>query len=157
MQDGGRELFEESRYFLSNRCIGQLVKANQFSIESAPLVFWLFYGRSVLYVCIWRRLHRRERYRRRIHLSVEIRGREFHQEAHWTGYTVDGERGPEHKWISILQIFICTAKTAWLDGKHVLFEQVVEGFDVVKAVEKVGSSSGRTAKPVVIADCGQLS
>ena len=28
--------------------------------------------------------------------------------------------------------------------------------DVVKAIEKVGSSSGRTAKPVVIADCGQL-
>lgn len=29
--------------------------------------------------------------------------------------------------------------------------------DVVKAVERVGSSSGRTSRPVVIADCGQLS
>ncbi|TYJ03629.1 hypothetical protein E1A91_A12G040700v1 [Gossypium mustelinum] len=28
--------------------------------------------------------------------------------------------------------------------------------DVVKAIEKVGSSGGRTSKPVVIADCGQL-
>ncbi|KAH6796340.1 hypothetical protein C2S51_037326 [Perilla frutescens var. frutescens] len=54
------------------------------------------------------------------------------------------------------QFFICTAKTAWLDGKHVVFGQVVDGLDVVKTVEKVGSSSGRTAKPVVIADCGQL-
>ncbi|KAK6115201.1 hypothetical protein DH2020_007470 [Rehmannia glutinosa] len=52
--------------------------------------------------------------------------------------------------------FICTAKTAWLDGKHVVFGQVVEGLDVIKAVEKFGSSSGRTAKPVVVADCGQL-
>ncbi|KAF2302003.1 hypothetical protein GH714_031232 [Hevea brasiliensis] len=55
------------------------------------------------------------------------------------------------------QFFICTAKTEWLDGKHVVFGNVVEGLDVVKAIEKVGSSSGRTSKPVVIADCGQLS
>ncbi|GKV20982.1 hypothetical protein SLEP1_g31021 [Rubroshorea leprosula] len=55
------------------------------------------------------------------------------------------------------QFFICTAKTEWLDGKHVVFGQIVEGMDVIKAVEKVGSSSGRTSKSVVIADCGQLS
>jgi peptidylprolyl isomerase len=29
--------------------------------------------------------------------------------------------------------------------------------DVVKAVERVGSQSGKTSAPVVIADCGQLS
>ncbi|KFK30470.1 hypothetical protein AALP_AA7G265300 [Arabis alpina] len=55
------------------------------------------------------------------------------------------------------QFFICTVKTDWLDGKHVVFGQVVEGLDVVKAIEKVGSSSGKPAKPVVVADCGQLS
>ncbi|XP_010531511.1 PREDICTED: peptidyl-prolyl cis-trans isomerase CYP18-3 [Tarenaya hassleriana] len=55
------------------------------------------------------------------------------------------------------QFFICTVKTSWLDGKHVVFGQVVEGMDVVKAMEKVGSSSGKPSKPVVIADCGQLS
>ncbi|KAG6533644.1 peptidyl-prolyl cis-trans isomerase [Zingiber officinale] len=54
------------------------------------------------------------------------------------------------------QFFICTEKTAWLDGKHVVFGQIVEGMDVVKAVEAVGSQSGSTKKPVVIADCGQL-
>ena len=55
------------------------------------------------------------------------------------------------------QFFICTEKTAWLDGKHVVFGQVVEGMDVVRAIEKVGSGSGRTSKPVKIEDCGQLS
>ncbi|CAN6544613.1 unnamed protein product [Malus baccata var. baccata] len=55
------------------------------------------------------------------------------------------------------QFFICTAKTEWLDGKHVVFGQVIEGLDVVKNIEKVGSGQGRTSKPVVVADCGQLS
>jgi peptidylprolyl isomerase len=54
------------------------------------------------------------------------------------------------------QFFLCTIKTEWLDGKHVVFGQVTEGLDVVKKVEAVGSSSGRCSKPVVIADCGQL-
>ncbi|KAI3976435.1 hypothetical protein MKX01_008293 [Papaver californicum] len=54
------------------------------------------------------------------------------------------------------QFFICTEKTAWLDGKHVVFGQVVEGMDVVRAIEKVGSQSGKCAKPVVVANCGQL-
>ncbi|KAK3200063.1 hypothetical protein Dsin_023478 [Dipteronia sinensis] len=55
------------------------------------------------------------------------------------------------------QFFICTTKTEWLDGKHVVFGQVVEGFDVMMAIEKVGSRSGMTSKPVIVADCGQLS
>merc|ERR1711870_42327 len=54
------------------------------------------------------------------------------------------------------QFFLCTAKTQWLDGKHVVFGQVVEGMDVVKKVESFGSQSGKTAQPVVIADCGQM-
>jgi len=54
------------------------------------------------------------------------------------------------------QFFLCTVKTDWLDGKHCVFGNVVEGMNVVKAIEAVGSQSGKTSKPVVIADCGQL-
>jgi len=52
------------------------------------------------------------------------------------------------------QFFLCTAKTEWLDGKHVVFGQVVEGLDVVKKMEAVGSQSGSTSKPVLIKDSG---
>ena len=56
------------------------------------------------------------------------------------------------------QFFICTIKTDWLDGKHVVFGRVTEGFDtVIKKVESYGSKSGKTSKKIVVADCGQLS
>jgi len=55
------------------------------------------------------------------------------------------------------QFFLCTAKTSWLDGKHVVFGKVNEGLDVVKKIEQVGSNSGKTSQKVVVADCGQLS
>merc|ERR1711966_118702 len=54
------------------------------------------------------------------------------------------------------QFFLCTVKTDWLDGKHVVFGSVTAGMDVVQKCEAVGSQSGKTSKPVVIADCGQL-
>ncbi|MBN2193035.1 MAG: peptidylprolyl isomerase [Polyangiaceae bacterium] len=54
------------------------------------------------------------------------------------------------------QFFICTAKTEWLDGKHVVFGKVVEGAEVVKAMEAMGSREGKTSQAVAIADSGQL-
>ena len=48
------------------------------------------------------------------------------------------------------QFFLCTVKTAWLDGKHVVFGSVVEGMDVVKKIEAVGSETGQPSKTVTI-------
>merc|ERR1719163_1353291 len=43
------------------------------------------------------------------------------------------------------QFFICTVKTPWLNGRHVVFGKVSDGMDVVKKVEAVGSQSGKTS------------
>merc|ERR1711869_134435 len=54
------------------------------------------------------------------------------------------------------QFFICTVKTSWLDGRHVVFGKVLEGMDVVKKVEGFGSQSGKPSKTVEISDSGEL-
>ena len=54
------------------------------------------------------------------------------------------------------QFFICTSKTEWLDTKHVVFGQVVDGLEVVKQVESYGTQSGTTKAKIKVADCGQL-
>ncbi|KAK0570827.1 hypothetical protein LWI29_007063 [Acer saccharum] len=54
------------------------------------------------------------------------------------------------------QFCICTTKTEWLDRKQVVFGEMVEGFDVLKAIDQIGSSSGLPSKTVTIIDCGQL-
>mmetsp|Transcript_10549 Transcript_10549/g.15802 ORF Transcript_10549/g.15802 Transcript_10549/m.15802 type:complete len:105 (-) Transcript_10549:785-1099(-) len=54
------------------------------------------------------------------------------------------------------QFFITTVPCPWLDGKHVVFGEVVEGMDVVRAMEQQGSQSGRPRSPIVITKAGQL-
>lgn len=54
------------------------------------------------------------------------------------------------------QFFITTVVTPWLNGKHVVFGQVVEGMDLVKKIERYGSDSGRTSAKIAIAKSGQL-
>jgi peptidyl-prolyl isomerase F (cyclophilin D) len=54
------------------------------------------------------------------------------------------------------QFFICTTKTDFLDGKHVVFGKVVKGMDVVKKMEDLGTQSGKPKAKIVIAKCGQL-
>merc|ERR1712056_164519 len=54
------------------------------------------------------------------------------------------------------QFFLCTVKTDWLDGKHVVFGSVTKGMDVVKKIEAVGSKQGKTSQKIIVKACGQL-
>eukprot|EP00413_Alexandrium_margalefii_P036316 CAMPEP_0204589638 /NCGR_PEP_ID=MMETSP0661-20131031/49313_1 /ASSEMBLY_ACC=CAM_ASM_000606 /TAXON_ID=109239 /ORGANISM="Alexandrium margalefi, Strain AMGDE01CS-322" /LENGTH=214 /DNA_ID=CAMNT_0051599571 /DNA_START=58 /DNA_END=702 /DNA_ORIENTATION=- len=54
------------------------------------------------------------------------------------------------------QFFLCTVKTAFLDGKHVVFGQVITGYNVVRAIETLGSESGSTSKSIKVAKSGQV-
>ncbi|KAJ3039453.1 hypothetical protein HDV00_012231 [Rhizophlyctis rosea] len=54
------------------------------------------------------------------------------------------------------QFFICTAQTSWLDGAHVVFGKVTEGYEVIEKVESFGSRNGQTKQRITIAESGQL-
>ncbi len=54
------------------------------------------------------------------------------------------------------QFFITFKETPWLDGRHTVFGEVLEGQDVVNELEKIGSGSGTTSKKAVIVDSGEL-
>ena len=55
------------------------------------------------------------------------------------------------------QFFLCFVATPHLDGKHCVFGNVVEGWEVLDALERVGSApAGATSKVCKIEDCGQL-
>ena len=55
------------------------------------------------------------------------------------------------------QFFITCNPTPHLDGKHVVFGEVIRGKSVVRAVENTETSSGDVpVEPCVIADCGEL-
>lgn len=55
------------------------------------------------------------------------------------------------------QFFVCTSDTPHLDGKHVVFGKVVEGFDVVDSMNKVSVSRHDVPKDTVkIVECGEM-
>ena len=55
------------------------------------------------------------------------------------------------------QFFITCNSTPHLDGKHVVFGEVIRGKSVVRAVENTETASGDVpVETCVIADCGQL-
>ena len=48
------------------------------------------------------------------------------------------------------QFFLTFVATPWLDGKHTIFGEVVDGMDVVQTLEAGGSESGQTTTPLSI-------
>lgn len=54
------------------------------------------------------------------------------------------------------QFFITTARTSHLNGKHVVFGSVQEGWDVVKKIEACGTSSGNPSAIVKVTGVGIL-
>lgn len=54
------------------------------------------------------------------------------------------------------QFFITTVATPHLNGRHVVFGEVIEGMDIVRTIEAVGSRSGQPSARVTIADSGEL-
>ena len=54
------------------------------------------------------------------------------------------------------QFFITFKETPWLNGRHTVFGEVIEGSDIVDKLEKIGSGSGKTSKEALIADSGIL-
>ncbi|KAL2312238.1 Peptidyl-prolyl cis-trans isomerase cyp3 [Schizosaccharomyces pombe] len=55
------------------------------------------------------------------------------------------------------QFFITTVPCDFLDGKHVVFGEVIEGYDIVKEIEStpVGANS-RPKSNVAIVECGEM-
>ncbi|GIX63452.1 peptidylprolyl isomerase [Babesia caballi] len=51
------------------------------------------------------------------------------------------------------QFFITTVKTPWLDGRHVVFGRLMDGWTVLQEMELQGSASGATRSKVTIQNC----
>jgi peptidyl-prolyl cis-trans isomerase B (cyclophilin B) len=52
----------------------------------------------------------------------------------------------------------CGLANSWLDGRHVVFGEVLEGMDIVRKIEaakKVGNSDS-PKEPIVISESGEL-
>ena len=54
------------------------------------------------------------------------------------------------------QFFITFQKTPWLDGKHVVFGEVIDGFETLHKMEAQGTPKGTPKKSVVIRQAGVI-
>ncbi|MFF9391782.1 peptidylprolyl isomerase [Streptomyces griseoluteus] len=54
------------------------------------------------------------------------------------------------------QFFVTTVVTSWLDGKHVVFGEVVKGQEVVDRIESLGTGSGAPKAKVSVSASGTV-
>lgn len=110
----------------------------------------------------------------RIIPNFMIQGGDFTRQNGTGGVSIYGEKFPDENFIEkhsragLLsmansgpgtngsQFFITTTETPHLDGKHVVFGEVISGMRVVLEMEEQGSSDGATKRKVSIANCGEL-
>ena len=102
------------------------------------------------------------------HLRRKVRGRELQAQAHRALPFVDGQRRQEHKRLPVLHhhralpmaracvplLFELFLTSRVQDGKHVVFGKVIEGQQIIKDVEAVGSGTGKTKQKVEITASG---
>ncbi|KAL8960346.1 MAG: hypothetical protein Q9193_002938, partial [Seirophora villosa] len=55
------------------------------------------------------------------------------------------------------QFFVTTVPTPHLDGKHVVFGEVLDGKGIVRKIDNIKTQADKPVSDVKIADCGQLS
>ncbi|PCI77798.1 peptidylprolyl isomerase [Candidatus Aerophobetes bacterium] len=74
---------------------------------------------------------------------------EFHKTLSFSkkGLLAMANKGPN---TNTSQFFITTAKTPWLNNKHTIFGRVVKGFNVLDAIEKCGTQSGKPKEKILI-------
>lgn len=90
--------------------------------------------------------------------GMSIYGRTFEDESFAVGHSRAGllsaaNAGPD---TNASQFFITMYELPHLDGKHVVFGEVLDGFQTLKRMEACGDLSGTPSLPVLIEDCGEL-
>ncbi|KAK2194691.1 bifunctional Cyclophilin-type peptidyl-prolyl cis-trans isomerase [Babesia duncani] len=69
---------------------------------------------------------------------------------HGPGVIAMANRGPN---TNGSQFYITTVATSWLDGKHVVFGEVIGNKETLQAIELTGSSSGTPTAKTTIKSC----
>ncbi|XP_075150274.1 neither inactivation nor afterpotential A [Haematobia irritans] len=70
------------------------------------------------------------------------------------GYLGMANRGPD---TNGCQFYVTTVAAKWLDGKHTVFGKVLEGMDVVNAINDVKTDrDDHPIHPVIITNCGEI-
>lgn len=54
------------------------------------------------------------------------------------------------------QFFICTKDASHLDGKHVVFGRVIEGFKIVDELNQTRTKNDLPTEEVIIEECGEM-